>query len=102
MEDRINEGNITESISSLTIKDTEKFYQMKTSICIIYQILGEKKTGTGFFCNIDFDDKKYPCLMTNYHVLDEKYIKEYKKIIISMNDKRINKEISINKKDILY
>ena len=40
--------------------------------------------------------------MTNYHVLDEKYIKEYKKIIISMNDKSVNEEISINEKDILY
>jgi len=61
-----------------------------------------KKTGTGFFCNIDLDNKKYPCLMTNYHLLDEKCIKEYKKIMISMNDKRINEEISINEKDILY
>ena len=50
MKDRINEGNITGSISSLTIKDTEIILnQMKTSICIIYHILGEKKQVLDFF-----------------------------------------------------
>ena len=103
MEDIINEGKITGAVSPLNIKDTETILaQMKTSICIIDHIAEGKLTGTGFFCNIDLGDQKIPCLLTNYHVLDEKYIREYKKIRISMHDKRINDEITINEKDILY
>ena len=103
MEDIINEGIIPGAINSLQIKDIDTILnQMKKSICIIYPIIEGRKVGTGFFCNIPLRDKMIPCLLTNYHILDEKYIKEYKKVIISMNDKTINEEISINEKDILY
>ena len=103
MEDRISEGNIKGAVNSLKIKDAETIlHQMKTSICIVDHIIEGYKKGTGFFCNIDFNEQTIPCLLTNYHVLDEKYIKEYKKIIISMNDKSINEEILINEKDILF
>ena len=99
MVDRIEEGQIKGAVSSLTIKDTEQIIlQMKTSICIIKG----KLNGTGFFCNINIDNEDIPCLITNYHVLDDKYIKKNKKILISMNDKQINEEISINEKDIVY
>ena len=40
--------------------------------------------------------------MTNYHILDDTFIKERKKIEISMNDNDINEEILINEKDIIY
>ena len=103
MEDRSNEGNIKGAVSSLNIKDAETILkQMKTSICTIDHIIEGYKNGTGFFCNIDLGLQKVPCLLTNYHVLDEKYIIKYKKILISINDRRINEEISINEKDILY
>ena len=103
MEDIINEGILPGEISSLKTKDIGIILnQMKTSVCIIYPIIEGKLAGTGFFCKIPLRNKMIPCLLTNYHVLDEKYIKEYKKIIISMNDKTINEEISINEKDILY
>ena len=103
MADIMNEGKITGAVSPLNIKDIETILnQMKTSICIIEHIVEGKLTGTGFFCNIDLGNEKTPCLLTNYHVLDENYIKEYKKIIISMHDKKINEEIIINEKDILY
>ena len=99
MEERIEEGIIKESIDSITIKQTEEILnQMKNSIC---KIKG-KATGTGFFCYINYEGKEIPCLMTNYHVLDNDFIKEKKMIEISMNDNEINEEISIKEKDIIY
>ena len=99
MEGIIDEGEIKGAINSLTIKETEKILkQMKTSICKIYG----KLIGTGFFCSINYNDDIIPCLMTNYHILDEQYIKKYKKIKISMNDNCINEELLIKEKDILY
>ena len=86
MEDIINEGILPGAINSLQIKDIDTILnQMKKSICIIYPIIEGKKVGTGFYCNISLRDKMIPCLL-----------------IISMNDKTINEEISINEKDILY
>ena len=99
MEEIINEGIIKDSIDSLTIKQTEEILnQMKKSIC---KISGEK-TGTGFFCDINHENKDIPCLMTNYHVLDVEYIKRNKKVQISMNDNDIIEEISIKEEDIIY
>ena len=60
MEDIIDEGNITGSVSSIKIRDTETILnQMKTSICIIDHIVDGYKKGTGFFCNIDLGEKKF-------------------------------------------
>ena len=99
MSERIDEGIIKEAIDSITIKQTEEILnQMKKSIC---KIKG-KFTGTGFFCYINYEDKEIPSLITNYHVLDDNYIKQNKKIEISMNDNDINEEIFINEKDIIY
>ena len=71
---------------------------MKSSICKI----SGKLIGTGFFCNIELDGKKFHCLLTNYHVLDPQFIIENKNIKISMNDKSIIEEITVAEKDILY
>ena len=99
MSEKIDEGIIIGSVDFATIKQTETILsQMKKSIC---KIKG-KLFGTGFFCHIKYDKKDIPCLMTNYHVLDEKHIKENNKIKISMNDNAINEEIKINEQDIIY
>lgn len=95
-----------------TINTTETILrQMRKSICKIYrekpiQIKEETKEGefmneieggegTGFFCDIPYNNLKLRVLLTNYHVLD-KYIKEYQKIHITMNDGKINKIIHLN------
>ena len=99
MEDRVDEGIMDESVAFITIKQTEEILkQMKQSIC---KIKG-KLIGTGFFCYINYKNKNMPCLMTNYHVLDDNFINQNKKIEISMNDNEINEEILIEEKDILY
>jgi len=79
--------------------------QMRKSICKIYReknIIGGKGEeeldggeGSGFFCIIPYNDKKILTLITNYHILDE-YIKEYKKIHITMNEVRINQTLHID------
>ena len=95
MANKIEEGQVYGSINYISIKETEIILkQMKMSICKIFG----KKMGTGFFCNVN----GIPCLMTNHHILDDKFINDNKKIKISMNDKTINDKLTIDKKDILY
>ena len=99
MLERIDEGIIKEAVDSVTIKQTEEILkQMKQSIC---KIKG-KLTGTGFFCYINYKEKDIPCLITNYHILNDNYIQQNKKIEISMNDNDKNEDIFINEKDIIY
>ena len=99
MSERINEGIIKGAVDYVTVKQTQKILmQMEKSIC---KIKGKLK-GTGFFCRIKYENKYIPCLMTNFHILDKEYIKNNNKIEISMNDNVINKEIIINKQDIIY
>ena len=70
---------------AVTIEGTKKILeQMEKCICKIYKNDGIK--GTGFFCNINYGDKIIPVLMTNFHLIDNKYIEENTKIDISLND----------------
>ena len=69
---------------------------MKNSVCKIY-----KCNGTGFFCNIPFNNGYYKALITNYHVIDDKYIKDNNIIKISLNDEKVQKDIKeLNKRKI--
>ena len=100
MSERIDEGIKTDVVDFVTIKQRELILmQLQKSIC---KIKG-KLTGTGFFCYINYENKNIPCLITNYHVLDDKYIKDNNnKIEIRINDNKINEDIIINIEDIIY
>ena len=99
MSEIIDEGIITGAVDFVTIKQREIIsMQLQKSIC---QIKG-KLIGTGFFCYINYENKNIPCFMTNYHVLDDKYIKDNNKIEIRINDNKINEDIIINIEDIIY
>ena len=74
--------------------------QMKKSICKIYKNDGDK--GTGFFCEIPCQQENIKVMITNNHIIDEKYIKENDKIEISLNDENENKSIIINNKRKIY
>jgi len=74
--------------------------QMKKSICKIYKNDGNK--GTGFFCKIPFQQGKIKIMITNYHIIDGKYINGNDKIEISSNDDKENKSIIINNKKNIY
>ena len=97
MSERTVEGTATDAVDFVTIKQRETIsMQLQKSIC---KIKG-KLIGTGFFCYINYENKNIPCLMTNYHILDDKYIKDNNKIEIIINDNKIN--IIINIEDIIY
>ena len=97
MSERTVEGTTTDAVDFVTIKQKETIsMQLQKSIC---KIKG-KLIGTGFFCYINYENKNIPCLMTNYHILDDKYIKDNNKIEIIINDNKIN--IIINIEDIIY
>ena len=69
----------------ISIEGTKKILeQMEKSVCKIYKTDGNK--GTGFFCNIKYENKEIPVMMTNYHVIDDNYIKKNDKIEITFND----------------
>ena len=67
--------------------------QMMNCICKI-KIKGA--TGTGFFCKIPLGtNETLNVLMTNYHVLDEKYYKDNKEINLLVNDEDKAYEINL-------
>ena len=75
-------------------------YQMENCICKIYNNDGGK--GTGFFCKIVYNNYNIPVMITNNHIIDEKYIKENKSINITLNDDNITKTIILNDNRIKY
>ena len=72
--------------------------QMKKSICKIYTKDGKK--GTGFFCKIKYDNKDIKVMITNYHIINDKYIKENDRIETALNDDKENITIYLKNKKI--
>ena len=92
----INEHLIKSSPNPVSIEGTEKIIsQMKNSICKIY-----KSNGTGFFCNIPYKNDNFKVLITNHHVINEKYIKDNKIIKISLYDDKEEKDLELNNREI--
>ena len=98
MEERIDEGRIKGAIDPISLEKTEKIVeQMKSSICQVYG----KETGTGFFCKIPYEGKSIPVLMTNYHIIDDDFLKNNKELKISKSNGEID-FININEKSKIY
>ena len=84
----------------ITIEKTEIILeQMKKCICKI-QI--DKEKGTGFFCNIPYENKKIHALMTNNHIIDKNKINNISELIVTLNDDKEEKIIKINKNRKIY
>ena len=81
----IKEKLIKNSVDSVSIPGTSMIlYQMIKCVC---KIKIESTFGTGFFCRIPIGNNiTMTCLMTNYHVIDEKYFRENDKIDLLLND----------------
>ena len=79
------EKKIKNSTDPVSISCTEKILnQMRHSICKI-KIQGAN--ATGFFCRTQFEqNENIDFLMTNHHVIDEKYCEENKEINLLLND----------------
>ena len=74
MAKRIDEGEIKGAIEPVTLKQTEKILnQMNKSVC---KIETDNKSGTGFFCKLNLNKEKIPVLITNFHIIDDNYIKK--------------------------
>ncbi len=101
MEDLKKEIMIEKYPRPVSIEGTKKILnQLENNICKIYKKDGGK--GTGFFCNISYNNIIIPVMMTNNHVIDEKYIKENNEILITLNDDKEEKVIKINDKRKIY
>ena len=74
MEDKIEEGIIIGAKESAPIKETE----LKNKEDCICKIDGNK-IGTGFFCKIKYKEKYIKVLITNYHVINDEYLKDKNK-----------------------
>jgi len=101
MEDTKKEIMLDKYPRPISIKGTKEIInQMENCICKIYKNGGGK--GTGFFCNILYNNYNIPVMMTNNHVIDEKYIKENNNIKLTFNDDNINKTIILDKNRKIY
>ena len=99
MEKIIKEKSLDNYPLPVTIENTNKILnQLKKCVCKIKTKYGN---GTGFFCYIPYNNDKLTVLMTNYHVIDDKFIKENKNITVSLNDDTEYKNIGIDNK-IIY
>ena len=96
-EKTVNETRIEGSSEPILLEETKNISHMENYICKI--IIGDK-IGTGFFCKIEFNNKKIPVLMTNLHVINNEFLErnEYLKVYIK-NDYHI---ININKNSKIY
>ena len=71
--------------------------QMKNCICqLLIEIINDqgeskKKKANGFFCKIPYKGEMIKVLMTNYHIIDDKFL-------IENENKNLN--LRINEKDI--
>jgi len=92
-----NEKMLKDFPIPIFFKETKKILQqMEKSVCQICIKDGSK--GTGFFSKILLPNNTFvPVFISNNHVINEKYLKEEKEIIIKMNvgDKTNIKKINI-------
>ena len=95
MEERIYEGMIKGGEPPKPLKQTA-LNHLKNCLCKI----SANMIGTGFFCKIDYKDKKIPVLITNYHIIDDQYIENHNTLKIYIDDKC--KIININKNEKIY
>ena len=89
MEETRKEKNIVNALNPISMEGLEVIInQMKNNICRIY--VNKEKTGTRFFCLLPyFSQSKYiPFLVTNEHVIDDKYLNNNDKIIISLDNNK--------------
>ena len=89
------EGMIKEAEKVRLLDETDK-KEMSKCICKLYG----NTIGTGFFCKIKYKNDLIPVLITNYHVIDDNYLKNKKELKIYINDK--SKMININENSIIY
>ena len=95
MEDKYEEG-IIKGAEEMKLLDSTDQKEKGKCICKI----NGSKIGTGFFCKIKYGNELIPVLITNYHVIDDKYVESNEDIKVYINEEY--KFISLNKKKMIY
>ena len=72
--------------------------QLNKCICKVFK--KDDGFGTGFFCFINYQNKKFPALIVNNHLINEEFIKNNKTIFLELNNEK--KKININDNRIIY
>ena len=93
MESFINNSNIIlyEQISLI-------MEQLNKCICKVFS--KDNGFGTGFFCFINYQNRKFPVLIVNNHLIHEEFIKTNITISLVLNNE--NKQINIKDNRIIY
>ena len=92
---------ITKYPKPISIEGTKTILrQMQNNVCKIYNPEGRK--GTGFFCNISHNNISIPVMITNNHVINEKYLKSNNIIKVTLNDDKEEKIIILNDNRRIY
>ena len=99
MTDNIQEKEIASSPKAVTFEKTKIILdQMENYTCLIKI---NNTNGTGFFCNIPYNEKKIPVLMTNHHVLyDKSNIIRDNKFLIQLKNR--NDVLKFDENRIIY
>ena len=93
MEDLIDEGLPQGAEEAIPLYKTE--YKSKENyICKI----NGNKAGTGFFCKIEFEGKPIPVLITNYHVVNDDFMNQNKKLTFYIKKELHSIDIDKNSK----
>ena len=95
MNDYIEEGYIKGASEPIPLEETN-YKKYKNCICVVNGI----KTGTGFFTKILYKDNLIPVLITNNHIINDKFLEKEKIIKVYINKKSIL--ININKDSKIY
>ena len=95
MEDKREEGRI---IGAKEPEPLEASEHKDKGSCICK--ISAKSIGTGFFCKMKYENELVPVLITNYHVIDDKFIESKNSLKVYINEK--SKFININKNKIIY
>ena len=94
------ENKIKDSPDPICISNMNKILeQMMKCIC---KIKTPGKSGTGFFCKISYEKNNIIALLTNYHVLNEKYYNNNKELRLLINDEKEAKILDLTKKRRTY
>ena len=92
---KVNEGYFPDSPEPKQLELTN-FSYLENYICKIKS----NTIGTGFFCKINYYNKTIPVLMTNYHVINDKYLENNKSIKVTI--KNVSYIIEIKKDSKIY
>ena len=91
----IPEGKIPGAKGTLLLSQTELKQKVK---CICKISTNGHTFGTGFFCKIPYEGELIPVLITNYHIIDDNFMKKKKQLIIYIDDEM--KQLNINNRKI--